>query len=80
MPLDQQSIDDYRSAYARWTADLERLHAVLLDGQELEPLKRVALIRRESHSKERYEAARARLLGLPSPADAGDSLFPAEEP
>jgi len=54
----------YREAYARWQRDLERLHAVLLDGQPLDPLRRVALLRSESHSHDRYEAARRRFLGL----------------
>lgn len=69
---------EYRTAYARWLEDLTRLHAVLLDGESLDPLRRVALIRRESHSKDRYEAARAKLLGLPDESDAGgggSSLF-----
>ncbi len=55
----------YRAAFERWMADLRRVHAVLLDGEPLEPLQRIALLRRESHSKERYEQERARLLGLP---------------
>jgi hypothetical protein len=67
---------DYRTAYERWARDLAELHAVLLDGRPIDPMHRIALLRRESHSKERYEAARARLLGLPEEAAAGHpSLF-----
>ncbi len=54
----------YREAYERWQRDLQRLHAVLLDGEALPPLQRVALLRSESHSHDRYEEARRRLLGL----------------
>jgi hypothetical protein len=54
----------YIDAYARWQRDLERLHAVLLDGADVDPIHRVALLRSESHTHDRYEAARRRLLGL----------------
>jgi len=60
---------EYREAYSRWQRDLERLHAVLLDGAALDPMHRVALIRSESHSHDRYEAARRRLLGLTPDGD-----------
>ncbi len=76
--MDEQDTREYRAAYERWSADLHQLHAVLLDGKPLDPLHRVALIRRESHSKERYESARAKLLGLPDGGDE-DSPFPPEE-
>ena len=76
MPVDEQTVREYRDAYARWTEDLHRLHAVLLDDEPLDPLHRVALLRRESHSKERYEAARSKLLGLPDEDSSGS--FPPE--
>lgn len=79
MALDEQIVAEYRAAYERWTDDLRRLHEVLLDGKPLDPLHRVALLRRESHSKERYEAARSRLLGLPGEQQDGASAFPPEE-
>jgi hypothetical protein len=77
MALDEHAVSEYRAAWERWSEDLRRLHEVLLDGKPLDPLHRVALLRRESHSKERYEAARSRLLGLPD-EDAADSPFPPE--
>jgi hypothetical protein len=55
---------EYREAYERWQRDLQRLHAALLDGLPLDPMHRVALLRSESHTHDRYEAARRRLLGL----------------
>ena len=75
--LDETAVQEYRRAYERWTEDLGRLHEVLLDGKPLDPLHRIALLRRESHSKERYEAARAKLLGLPGGV-AEESPFPPE--
>jgi hypothetical protein len=78
MALDEQTVAAYRAAWERWSEDLRRLHEVLLDGVPLDPLHRVALLRRESHSKERYDAARARLLGLPAEDPAG-SPFPPDE-
>lgn len=77
MPLDEQTVKEYRNAWERWYEDLRRLHEVLLEGKPMDPLHRVALLRRESHSKERYERARAKLLGL-SPVDGGESLFPSD--
>jgi len=56
--------EEYRSAYEGWTAELERLHAVLLNGERLEPPKLKGLLNREARAKERYDAARRRLLGL----------------
>lgn len=77
MPADEQAAQEYRAAYERWQRDLTRLHEVLLDGKPLDPLHRIALLRRESHSKDRYEMARARLLGLPQDEDES-STFPPE--
>lgn len=73
--MDEAAVRDYRAAFDAWMAQLQRVHAVLLDGEPLDPMHRVALLRRESHLKERYEEARARLLGLAG-ADTGASPFP----
>jgi len=55
----------YREAYERWRRDLDAVHAVILDGEKLDPMHFVALLRRESKSKAKYDEARERLLGLP---------------
>ncbi len=57
--------DEYRSAYAAWSAQLADLHKVLLHGERLEPVKLKGLLNREVRAKERYDAARKRLLGIP---------------
>jgi len=73
--VDEQAKQEYRAAYDVWIEALERVHGVLLDGVEMDPMRRIALLRRESHLKDRYDEARAHLLGLP--ADSGDeSPFP----
>jgi hypothetical protein len=55
---------EYREAYKAWTAQLEQMHNVLLEGQRLEPPKLKGLLNREARAKERYDTARRRLLGL----------------
>ncbi len=56
--------EEYRQAYEAWTKQVRDLHAVLLDGQRLEPPKLKGLLNREARAKERYDAARRHLLGL----------------
>ena len=60
----EDSKQEYREAYADWQEQLEGVHSVLLDGQRLEPPKLKGLLNREARAKERYDAARRRLLGL----------------
>ena len=61
----------YRSAWEGWQRQLERVHAVLLDGEALHPSKLKGLLNREASAKQRYDAARRRLLGIPEP-EGGD--------
>lgn len=56
--------EEYRQAYEAWTKHVRDLHGVLLDGQSLGPPKLKGLLNREAHAKERYDAARRKLLGL----------------
>ena len=76
--MDEQAKRDYRAAYDAWSAQLERVHAVLLDGEAMDPMRRVALLRRESHLKERYDEARDRLLGLSTGGEVATGSFPPE--
>jgi len=55
---------EYRQAYKDWTEQLEAVHRLLLEGERLEPPKLKGLLNREARAKERYDAARRRLLGL----------------
>ena len=54
----------YWSAYAAWQVQLEKVHAVLLDGEELHPSKLKGLLNREANAKAFYDDARRGLLGL----------------
>ncbi|PKN78438.1 MAG: hypothetical protein CVU47_12280 [Chloroflexi bacterium HGW-Chloroflexi-9] len=54
----------YRDAYADWQRHLEGVHALLLDGNRLPPEQIKGLLNREARAKERYDAARRRLLGV----------------
>ena len=72
--MDPAQIAAYRAAYDAWIEQLQRLHAVLLEGEPLDPMRRIALLRRESHLHDRYEDARRRFLGLPG-NEVGGSPF-----
>ena len=77
--MDERDAQAYRAAFDAWLEQIRRVHAVLLDGEPLDPMRKIALLRRESHLKERYEEARARFLGLPVEDGAGsESTFPPE--
>ena len=56
--------EEYRAAYDAWHADLEEVHAFLLDRKPLHPTKVKGLLNREARAKERYDRARNSLLGL----------------
>ena len=60
----EDSKHEYNEAYADWQEQLAAVHRVLLEGQRLEPPKLKGLLNREARAKERYDAARRRLLGL----------------
>jgi hypothetical protein len=47
------------------------LHAFLLEGQRLDPIRIKGLLNREARAKRRYDAARLKLLGI---EDEGDLL------
>ena len=54
----------YRAAYEQWQRHLGGVHALLLDGERLPPEQIKGLLNREARAKERYDAARRRLLGI----------------
>lgn len=73
MPFaDDETIAAYREAWAAWQKQLDHLHRVFLDGEPIRPDQLKGLLGREARAKERWEAARRRLLGLDSPL-AGSS-------
>ena len=59
----------YRDAYETWQRHLEGLHAFLLDGKPPAtgvdlPAAIKGLLNREARSKEKYDEARRRLIGV----------------
>ena len=54
----------YRQAYKDWQRQLLDMHRVLLDGERMDPPQLKGLLNREARTKESYDAARRRLLGL----------------
>ena len=74
MPVDPERARAYREAYQAWQEQLQTLHRVFLDGERMEPPKLKGLLNREARAKERFDAARLALLGIPG-APAGDDPF-----
>jgi hypothetical protein len=73
--IDEARRTEYTEAWERWRRDVDALHRVLLDGQALDPPHFVALLRRESKSKAKYDDVRQRVLGLPADAADDDDPF-----
>ena len=71
MQVDAERRQEYREALQAWQQQLDGLHRVVLDGDELAPPKLKGLLNREARAKERYDAAREALLGLDT-AEADD--------
>ena len=55
---------EYREALERWREQLDRVHALLLEGERLPPDQIKGLLGREARAKERYDAARRELIGI----------------
>ena len=64
MQFDADRQDEYRQAFSAWQQQLDDLHRVVLDGESMTPPKLKGLLNRETRAKERYDAARGRLLGI----------------
>lgn len=61
----------YLDAYEDWQRKLRDLHEVLIEGKrELGGDQMKGLLNREARAKEKYDAARAALLGFGAAADS----------
>lgn len=70
MPASDPAIAaEYREAWDAWRKQLDHVHRVLLEGEATRPDALKGLLNREARAKERYDAARLRLLGI------GDAPF-----
>ena len=61
---DDETREQYREALEYWQQQLDGLHSFLLQGERLPPDQIKGLLGREALAKERYDAARLRLLGI----------------
>jgi hypothetical protein len=72
MKVSEERRKAYLDAYDDWTKKLNDLHSVLLDGSRTpEGDQWKGLLNREARAKEKYDAARLALLGIP-----GDEASP----
>jgi hypothetical protein len=76
---DEATATAYREAWEAWLKQVEHVHRVFLDGEMIRPDQIKGLLNREARAKEKYDAARLRLLGLdesaPGPANPGENPF-----
>ncbi len=70
--VDEATAEAYREAWEGWSKQLGQLHRVFLEGEKLRPDQLKGLLNREARAKERYDAARLRLLGLDDGAPPGE--------
>jgi hypothetical protein len=73
---DSETVSEYREAYETWQKHLSGLHAFMLEGQRLDPIRIKGLLNREARAKRRYDQARLKLLGI---EDEGDLIDDADE-
>lgn len=70
---DEATAKAYREAWDAWLKQVEHVHRVFLEGESIRPDQLKGLLNREARAKEKYDAARLRLLGLDeSPLAAGN--------
>ncbi len=62
--VDEATAAAYRGAYEAWTKQIEHVHRVFLGDERPRPDALKGLLNREARAKEKYDAARLRLLGL----------------
>lgn len=62
--VDESTAALYRDAWDAWSKQIEHVHRVFLGDEQLKPDQLKGLLNRESRAKEKYEAARLKLLGL----------------
>ena len=74
---DTNVVAEYREAWDAWQRQLEKVHQTFLDGEPLGAPQLKGLLNRETRAKERYDAARRKLLGLPDTGvEAGGFALP----
>jgi len=61
---DEATTKAYREAWEAWLKQVEHVHRVFLEGEAIRPDQLKGLLNREARAREKYDAARLRLLGL----------------
>ncbi len=64
MATDADRKQEYREAYEAWQKHLAGVHDLMLEGNRIPPEQIKGLLNREARAKDRYDAARRRLLGI----------------
>ena len=77
--VDETAAAEYREAWEAWNKQIEHVHRVFLGDEKLKPDQLKGLLNRESRTKEKYEAARLKLLGLEAESALG-AADPDENP
>ena len=68
--VDESTATAYREAWEAWRKQLDHVHRVFLESEPIRPDQIKGLLNREARAKEKYDAARLRLLGIdPGPLD-----------
>jgi hypothetical protein len=62
--VDESTASAYREAWEAWSKQIKHVHRVFLDGEAIKPDQIKGLLNREARAKEKYDAARLRLLGI----------------
>lgn len=62
--VDDDTAREYREAWEAWQKQLQHVHRVFLEDERLRPDQIKGLLGREARAKEKYDAARLKLLGL----------------
>jgi hypothetical protein len=80
MFADEETKTAYQKAWDEWRKQVDHLHRVFLEGEQIRPDQLKALLTREARRKDLYDAARLRLLGLEAgventPRDTGENPF-----
>lgn len=78
--VDEATAKAYREAWEAWKKQVEHVHRVFLDGERIFPDQIKGLLNRESRAKEKYDAARLKLLGLDDAALPGGAGSNDENP
>ncbi len=78
--VDDATAAEYRSAWDAWLKQVEHIHRVFLEGEALRPDAMKGLLNREARAKEKYDAARLKLLGLDESPLATGPVNPDDNP